>query len=204
MAAEGRKEIDTYKAAGGAPESADHPALKWNAALWQIHERSPQSDAGALAAAEAIWLLNRAALWDRADARVESLGFDDPAWERVAAAVYSAGIANKDLPSAIGKLSRAAESTTKPSIKSAALLALGRAYRRQGDNDAAVRSLEAAKAAAPGTPPAEEADGLLYEIAHLSVGLPAPAISAKARNGRTVSLAALRGKPVVLVFWGTT
>ena len=40
--------------------------------------------------------------------------------------------------------------------------------------------------------------------ATLRIGLPAPPISAKARNGRTISLAALRGKPVVLVFWGTS
>jgi hypothetical protein len=64
--------------------------------------------------------------------------------------------------------------------------------------------LQEAKAAAPGTPYAEEAIGLIYEIEHLAVGMAAPAISAKARNGRTVSLSALRGKPVVLVFWGTT
>jgi hypothetical protein len=204
MVADARKDVDSYKTAGGKADASDHPAIKWDAALWQVRDRAPQNDAGALAAAEAIWLLIRAELWDRAHARIESLGFDDRAWERVASAVYSAGVAKKDLPSAIGTLSRAAESTTKPSIKSAALLALGRAHRRQGDSAAATRSLEAAKAAAPGTPPAEEADGILYEIAHLSVGLPAPAISARARNGRTVNLAALRGKPVVLVFWGTT
>ena len=58
--------------------------------------------------------------------------------------------------------------------------------------------------AAPGSASAEEAGGLLYEIAHLSVGLPAPAFSAKARNGKTVDLAALHGRAVVLVFWATT
>ena len=81
---------------------------------------------------------------------------------------------------------------------------VARAYRRQSDKDAASRALEAAKAAAPRTPFAEEADGLLYEIAHLSIGVPAPPISGTARNGRAISLAALRGQPVVLVFWGTT
>ena len=49
-----------------------------------------------------------------------------------------------------------------------------------------------------------EAAGLIYEITYLRPGLPAPAINTKARNGRTFDLAALRGKPAVLVFWGTT
>ena len=83
-------------------------------------------------------------------------------------------------------------------------LIVGRAYRRQGDLAAATRALEAAKGASPGTPYAEEADGLIYEIKVLSVGLPAPAVEGKTRSGRTISLASLRGKAVVLVFWGTT
>jgi len=46
--------------------------------------------------------------------------------------------------------------------------------------------------------------GLIYEIKFLSVGLPAPAVEGQTRSGRTISLASLRGKAVVLVFWGTT
>jgi hypothetical protein len=75
---------------------------------------------------------------------------------------------------------------------------LGRAYRRQGDNEAAAKALEGAKAAAPGTPSAAEAEGLLYEIKYLAIGLPAPALSGSARNGGPVSLTAFRGKAVVL------
>jgi hypothetical protein len=203
--AEARKEIDAHKAAGGAAATPDHPAVKWDAALWAYRDKYPRTDAAAIGSAEAIRLLVRAELWDRAHARVESLQFDDPAWSRVAAIVYEAGIARKDLPAAIATLSRAASSTTDASIKSSVLLVLGRAYRRHGDTAAAMRSLEAAKSAAPGTPAAEEADGLIYEIQHLSVGLPAPAVSGKPRNARqAITLESFRGKPVVLVFWGST
>jgi hypothetical protein len=199
-----RKEIEAYKTAGGAPGAADHPAIKWDAALWAFRERYPRTDAAAMGSAEAVRLLVRAELWDRAHARIASLDVEDSAWERLPPVVYEEGIARKDLPASIETLARVSASTTNASIKSSALLVLGRAYRRQGDKAAATRSLEAAKAAAPGTSYAEEADGLLYEIAHLSVGEPAPPISGKPRNGRAISLAALRGKPVVLVFWGTT
>jgi hypothetical protein len=202
--ADARKEIETYKAAGGAAATADHPAIKWDATLWAYRARYPGTDAAALASAEAVRLLGRAELWDRAHARVESVAFDDPAWERLAAPIYEEGIARKDLPYTITTLSRAAASTTNASIKSAVLVVLGRAYRRHGDNAAATRSLEAARAASPGTPHAEEADGLLYEIKYLSIGLRAPAISGKTRNAGTIDAAALRGKPVVLVFWGST
>ena len=198
-----RKEIESYKTAGRAG-GADHPALKWDAALWAYRARYPRSEAAALASAEAVRLLVRAELWDRAHARIASLDFDDPAWERMATPIYEEGIARQDLPYTIDTLSRAAAATTNAAIRASILVVLGRTYRRSGDNAAATRSLEAAKSAAPGTPYAEQADGLLYEITYLSIGLPAPPVSGEARNGGAIDLAALRGRPVVLVFWGTT
>jgi hypothetical protein len=148
--------------------------------------------------------LVQAKLWAQVDARLDALAVDDPAWERLAPVVYTAAVARQDLPAAIVRLTRVATSTTKPSNKAAALITIGRAHRRQGDRAAAVRAWHDAKTAAPGTPFAEDAEGLIYEVERLSPGLPAPPISAKARNGRSISLAQLRGKPVVLVFWGTT
>jgi hypothetical protein len=198
------KDIDAYTAAGGRAGAVGHPAIKWHTALWAYRQRYSGTDAAAIGSAEAVRLLVRAELWDRAHARLDSLAAGDPAWPRVAQVVYEEGIARKDLSSAIDRLSRVAASTPAASIKAPVLVVVARAYRRQGDTDAATRTLQAAKAAAPGTPAAEEADGLLYEIEHLSIGLPAPPITGKARSGRPISLAALRGKPVVLVFWGTT
>lgn len=199
-----RKEIATYKTAGGAPGAADHPAIKWDAELWTFRERYPRSNAATIASTEAVRFLIRAELWDRVRARVDSLDADDPAWERLGSAVYEEGIARKDVPSAIARLSRIAAATRIPQIKSAVLVVVGRGHRRQGDNDAALRTLEQAKAAAPGTSSATEAEGIIYEITHLSVGLPAPPISGTARDGRAVNLESFRGKAVVLVFWGTT
>jgi len=200
-----RKEIDAYSTAqGGAAAAASHPALKWDSTLWAYREKYPSTQAATIATVEAVRLLERAELWDRAHARIDSVGVDDPAWERLAAVVYEEGIARKDLPYAIDKLSRVVQSTTTAANKGAALVVMGRAYRRQNDKDAATKALEAAKSAAPGSQYAEEADGLIYEIAHLSVGLPAPPVDGTTRDGRPISLAQLRGKPVVLVFWGTT
>ena len=199
-----RKELDSFKTAGAAADAAGHPAIKWSDTLWAYRDRDPRGEAAAIGSVEAVRLLVRAELWDRADARVDSLSADDPAWIRLPSVIYEEGIARKDLPATIARLSREAEETKTPAIRASALLIVGRAHRRQGDTAAATQALEAAKAAAPGTPQAEEAEGLIYEIAHLSVGLPAPPVSGKPRNGRAISLAALRGKPVVLVFWGTT
>jgi len=152
---------------------------------------------------EIRWLV-QSKLWTLMDSRLDVVPADDPAWERLPSLVYTAAVTRQDLSPAIARLARVAAATTKPSNKAAALIAIARAYRRQGEPAIALRALQDAKAAAPGTPFAEDAAGLIYEIEHLSPGLAAPAISAKARNGKTINLAQLRGKPVVLVFWGTT
>ena len=199
-----QRAVAAYTAAGGKAGAPDHPAITWEAKIWAHRDSHPGTDAAVVATTEAVRLLVRAELWDRAHARIDSVGVDDRSWVRLASVVYDEGIARKDLPSTIELLSRLASSTANPSNKAAALIIVGRAYRRQGDKDAATRTLEAAKAAAPGTPYAEEADGLIYEIAHLSIGLRAPAIDAVSRDGRRVTLDGLHGKPVVLVFWGTT
>lgn len=203
MVADARAEIETFEKSKPAAGSS-HPALKWDAALWAIHEREPRTEAGARAAVEAVRLLTQADMWTRADARVDSLGLDDPAWEGLPWVLYEAGIERKDLPAVIERLTRVAASAPKPTTRAAALMIVGRAYRRQGDVDAAKRALEASRAAAPESTYAEESKGVIYEIDVLSVGKTAPAIVTTDRSWRPVSLAALRGKPVVLVFWGTT
>jgi len=198
-----RKDVAWYEAGHSAP-STEHPAIRWDATLWAYREWYPQTRAAAVATAEAVRLLVGAELWDRANARLDSVGADDPAWERLAAVVYEEGIARKTLPSTIEKLSGLARVTTNASNKATALIVVGRAYRRLDDKDAAIRALGEAKSAAPGAPSAEEADGLIYEIQHLSGGLVPPPIDTTARDGRAINLASLRGKVVVLVFWGTT
>jgi len=199
-----RKEIDAYRAGGGKAAVPDHPATRWHETLWAYRERDPGSEAAALATAEAIQLLIRAELSDQAHARVEAVSADDLAWERLAAYLYYEGSARKDFAYAVAKLSEVAAGSSNAAIKSAALLALGRAQRRQGDNAAAVKSLESARHSAPESVSAREADGILYEIANLSVGLKAPNFSGKSRAGRAISLESLRGSVVVMVFWAST
>jgi hypothetical protein len=199
-----RKEILAYRAGGGRAGAADHPAVTWQATLWEYRQRYTGSEAAALATAEAIQLLVRAELWEQAHARIDSLSSDDLAWERLAGYLYVEGSLRRDFAYAVAKLSEVAAGSLNASIKSAALLALGRSQRRQGDHAAAVKTLETARDAAPGSASAQEADGILYEIANLSVGLVAPGFSGKSRTGRTIDLAGLRGSAVVLVFWAST
>lgn len=199
-----RTAIDAYRVGGGKPGAPNHPALTWHAALWAYRERNPDSDAAALATAEAIQLLIRAELWEEARAKVDAVGVNDRAWERLSAYLYYDASARKDYGRAAETFSKVADGTRTASVKAAALLSLGRVQRQQGDTAAAVKSLESARDAAPDSASATEADGLLYDIAYLSIGLQAPAFSAMSIDGRAISLDSLRGRAVAMVFWGST
>jgi hypothetical protein len=198
------KDVQGYDKAGGKPGAPGHPALKWHATLWTYREQHPGTEAAARATADAIRLLVRGQFWEQAHARIGAVGVNDTAWERLSAAIYEEGSRRKDFAYTIATLSKIAEETTSSTIKSAVLLDVGRAQRRLGDLAAATKTLEMSRSAEPGSASAAEADGILYEISHLSVGLPAPTFSTTARNGKTVDLAAFHGRAVVLVFWSTT
>jgi hypothetical protein len=123
---------------------------------------------------------------------------------RLSAYLYYEASGRKDYSYLVNRLSDVSARTNDATVKSAALVALGRAYRRQGDMPLAAKTLELARAAAPQSAAANEADGLLYDIAHLSLGMQAPAFSGTTPDGRTVTLDSFRGKAVALVFWAST
>jgi len=204
MLSDARAEIEKYRAAGGKSGVAEHPAVKWQAALWGYRDRYPGSEAAALATAEGIQLLIRAELFDAAHAKVDALAPTDLAWERLAPYLYYEASNRKDFTYLVAKLTPVAAGTGPESVKAAALVALARTYRRQGDMARAIASLEAAGSAAPGSNPAGEATAMLYDIKTLSVGLPAPPFSATARDGRKITVDGLRGSVIVLLFWGST
>jgi len=199
-----RAEIDAFLAAGGKNGAGDHPAVKWQSILWAYRERNPGTEAAVLATAGAIQLLLRGDLREQAHAKVDSLAADDLAWVRISAYLYYDASWRKDYSYLVRRLSDVSARTSDATVKSSALLALGRAYRRQSDVALAVKTLESARAAAPGSAAANEADGLLYDIAHLSLGMQAPAFSGTTPDGHSVTLDSFRGKAVALVFWGST
>ena len=170
---------------------------------------APSAQQSANPTVDEVRRLVRAGQWESAHARVDALDPDDPAWIRLPAVIYEEGIARNDLPATIERLSRAAAATTTPAIKAAALVIVGRAYRRQGDKAAATQALEAATAAAPGPRYAEEARTHLRDRAP-RVGLPAPPVSGKpprpvpsgvrSRDRLRAAQEARRKQ----IFWGTT
>jgi len=79
----------------------------------------------------------------------------------------------------------------------------GGAPEQDAPDPAAARELLAAlQEAQPGTPHAERAGRILFELDHLQVGMVAPDIEAVDQDGVSFRLSDYRGKVVLLVFWG--
>ena len=179
-----RKEVDAYKTAGGAADAADHPAIKWDTALW--------GSASAIRAA-------RPARWRRSKLFgcwvAPSCGTARTRGSRRSTPTIRPGSASRHCSTRKGSRGRTChytidtlshvrcgdhkpvnqvDSTADPRAR---LSTAGRP--RRGDATLWKRR----KPPPPERRSAEEADGLIYEIKHLSVGLPAPPVSGKPRNG---------------------
>jgi len=77
-----------------------------------------------------------------------------------------------------------------------------RLLERDGTEGAAREVLGRLQREHAGSEPAQEAEGLLFKLDHLRVGLVAPDQEAVDQDGETFRLSDYRGKVVLLVFWG--
>jgi hypothetical protein len=77
-----------------------------------------------------------------------------------------------------------------------------RLLERDGTDDAARAVLQRLLREHPGSGPAQEAEGLLFQLDHLRVGQVAPDREAVDADGGSFRLSDYRGRVVLLVFWG--
>lgn len=100
-------------------------------------------------------------------------------------------------------LEKLAEATRDHNVKLAAVHALGEVQLKAEKPALARTAFERVIKLAPESDLAKAANGLIYEIEHLQVGMRAPAFTLKTLDGKEVSLESLRGKAVLLDFWAS-
>ena len=143
---------------GGGRRARGHPAIKWNAALWQVHEQVAAERGGCPRSGRGDPAAGSRRVWDGAHARVDRSTPIIRPGSACASAIYKEGIARKGFDYTIA--------TSRGPGRDQDPVDQGRcaADHRPGasparDLPAATRTLEEARAAAPGTPQAEEAGG---------------------------------------------
>jgi len=203
MIAQAKKDADQFLKSGGKADDANNPNVKWSAAFWKYREKHPGTPATAIATIEALRLLQRAERFSELQAKADTLKPDDPAWKQVFYVLMSAASKTKDYSYLISKAEALAQTAADKEIKAQARFNIGDAYWRSKDTDRARKVFQAVVAEYPGTEYAEEAEGNLREIEFLNLGQPAPEFARTTIKGEPISVAAFKGKVLVLKFWGT-
>jgi TolA-binding protein len=203
MIGQAKKDAEVFLKSGGKPGDANNPNLKWAAQLWQYREKHPGTPATVIATSEALRLLNRADRLSELQAKADTLKPDDAAWKQVFYVLMSAGSKTKDYSYLLRKAEAVAQTAVDTNIKAQARFNIGDAYWRSKDIVRARKAFQTVVTEYPGTDYAEEAEGNLREIEFLNLGQPAPAFERTTITGDPISLAGLKGKVVVLKFWGT-
>jgi hypothetical protein len=203
MLRQARQEISDFQKAGGKNSDPDHPAEKWARELWKWRETSPGTPDAARATTEAVRLLVYADRFSAAQARVEGVPASDTAWQGLARVLLDSAARQKDYTLYFAKMQFVLSEATDANTRAAVQLSFGRAWRQQREETRAEAAFRSAMEIASDSAAGKEAEKQLYELLHLGVGKPAPLFAATAIGGARLSLADYRGKPLVLVFWGT-
>ena len=199
-----REEIQNFESSGGKKDDPNHPVEKWVQALWAFHDRSPRSPETAKATSEAVHLLIHADRFQEAYTRTDQLAPDDPAWEGLARVLFEAASLQKNFTYFFRKLPAVLVGTPGPKVQAAIQLSLGRGWRVQKDDEKAKAAFQSAIESARDSEAGRQAETELYELLNLGPGQPAPQFSATALDGKRISPADYRGKPVLIVFWSTS
>lgn len=203
MARRAGAEGNKFREAGGRPGAADDPAKKWAAALWEFRERHPGTEAAGRAGYLAIAWLMFAHDFDGAIAKVEKLQPNDAAWERVVRYFATAAANTGQAAYFVKKITSLLPDTRDKRVRARLRIELGRAHLDLNRPEEARAAFRAVIDELPDSDMARIAAANLDEISRLDVGKAAPAFEARTLDGALVSPRELRGKVVLLNFWGT-
>lgn len=193
-----------WNRAGGKDGAPDHPAHRWAARLWEYRQKHPGTEAASLATAEAFHQWVHAGQLDRVYAEARGLPASDPAWDRVLDILGEASVASGD-DKALREIAEALVARVPAGALAEKIrMTLARLYANAGDTGRASEHYRAVvKMNRPESRAVEQARTALYQLDHLSPGKPAPEFSGKPTKGPELSLAALRGRPVLIIFWAS-
>jgi hypothetical protein len=110
---------------------------------------------------------------------------------------------SKPSPDWAKALTRLAHETKSKDIRLTAMLSEGRILALLGRPEESKKVLQELIAIKPDDDLAKIAKGFIFEMDHLQIGMVAPDFQAKTLDGKTISLASLRGKAVLLKYWAS-
>ena len=196
--AEGRQ----FKAAQPQPAWETSTAHQRIEALWAYgreHRTAPDGSRATLATLQILSGLGRDA---EVREKIDTLGIQEPVWEDVMWVLIQQAEHSGNFDPFVAKAKWVVANTQDAGLATKLWFTLGRYYRQNGQ----LIEAEAAYQKAAGSPDpklVEASQGAIYEMWSLNPGQAAPVFTASLLTGEPISLEKLRGKVVVLDFWGS-
>lgn len=174
-------------------------------ALWEYGREHRMSAAGGQATTEALRLLQQLGRHAELAEKVAAVGIQEPVWEEVAWVLLKEALATGNFDPFVAKTTWVADNTQDALLRARLWFTIGRVHREKGRPIEAEAAFQKAADFSPDADLTAAAKGAIYEMWNLNPEMPAPAFSAQPlAGGDALSLAKLRGKVVVLGFWGST
>jgi tetratricopeptide (TPR) repeat protein len=201
--------IDAAKAEGRQFKSSQ-PQPAWEAsaarkqieALWAYSRERPTTPEGSRATLAALQILSDLGRHAEAREKIDTLGIQEPVWADVMWILLQRAEQSGSFDDFVAKAKWVIANTQDADLATKLWFTLGRYYRQNGQ----LIEAEAAYQKAAGSPDpklVELSQGAIYEMWSLNPGQAAPVFTAPLLSGETLSLEKLRGKVVVLDFWGS-
>jgi peroxiredoxin len=187
----------------GEATPSEDPQPAYAREFFQYYLDHPLSPTGERALTGAFSMWGDAGLSNEIERAVERISPDADVWTRILGGIKTAFEKQERPEDYTRLLNRLNAILTQPRSRSGVLLRLADHYVAEEQPDSARTFYEQVVALNAYSVHANRAHAALYEINALGIGKGAPDFIAEDVKGDTVSLAALRGKVVVLEFWAT-
>jgi predicted methyltransferase len=197
------QESEQFLKSGGKAGDANHPNRTWAVTLWQYREEHPGTPAAARATGESLHLMVHADQVDEVIARIRALKPDDGAWKQALNVLQEVAAMKKDHSILIAQAEALLQQPIDTDLRGRVRLALARAYQQKEELGQAKTVFQTIVSEHPNTTYASDAEAAIYELELINVGQAAPHFAARTLRGDPISLAAFRGKIVVLDFWAS-
>lgn len=179
---------------------AENPAVKYAAEFFDYFKAHPTTETGIKAATQAFMLWGNLGSIEEIEKALPHIANDSEVWRMSVLMIGNAYFRSNRTEDYKSLVEQLAEDVTHPGSCSQIVLVMANLCNKEEEKARGFYQKVIELNAHPFD--VEKAKGALYEMDLLQVGAIAPSVSFRTIDGTTIEMSALRGKTVLLEFWG--
>jgi tetratricopeptide (TPR) repeat protein len=192
-----------FKNAQPQPAWETSAARKQIQALWEYGREHRMKPAGEQATLEALRSLQNLGRHAELREKVEAIGPQEAVWSDVMWVLLQEAVASGDFEPFVAKATWVINNTEDASLRARLWFTIGRVHREGGRPIEAEAAFRKAAETSPDPELTAASNGAIYEMWSLNPGQAAPPFTTGLLTGDPLSLEKLRGKVVLIDFWGS-